>query len=239
MEPTAQPNSLRVILVTGARKGLGAHLVSHYLAQGFAVVGCSRKPAPHAHDSYQHFCLDVSDEPAVKRMFAWIDEAHGRLDVLINNAGVGSMNHLLLTPTKKAREIFETNFIGTFLMCREAARLMRRNNFGRIVNLASVAAPLKLEGEAVYAASKAAVVSFTEIAARELAAFGITVNAVGPTPVATDLIKNVPREKIDELVRRQAVKRLGEPRDVANVIDFLIRPESDFVTGQTIFLGGV
>jgi 3-oxoacyl-[acyl-carrier protein] reductase len=67
----------------------------------------------------------------------------------------------------------------------------------------------------------------------------VTVNAVGPTPVATDLIRSVPREKIDALVARQAVKRLGEPRDVANVIDFLIRPESDFVTGQTIFLGGV
>lgn len=239
MEPTRAPNSPRVLLVTGARKGLGAHLVTHYLAQGFAVVGCSRKPAEHEHDNYRHFCLDVSDEPAVKQMFAEISDAYGRLDVLINNAGVASMNHLLLTPAAKAREIFETNFIGTFLMCREAARLMRRNNFGRIVNLASVAAPLKLEGEAVYAASKAAVISFTEVAARELASFGVTVNAVGPTPVATDLIRNVPREKIDALVARQAIKRLGEPKDVANVIDFLIRPESDFVTGQTIFLGGV
>jgi 3-oxoacyl-[acyl-carrier protein] reductase len=149
------------------------------------------------------------------------------------------MNHLLLTTAEKAREVVETNFIGTFLMCREAARLMRKNKFGRIVNFATVAVPLKLDGEAIYAASKAAVINFTQIAAREFAPFGVTVNAVAPTPIRTDLIKSVPQERIDALVERQAVKRLGEFRDVSNVIDFFIRPESDFITGQVIFLGGV
>lgn len=172
-------------------------------------------------------------------MFAEITRTYGRLDVLINNAGVASMNHILLTPLKVARNIMETNFIGTFLLCREAARLMKRHGFGRIVNLASVAVPLKLEGEAVYAASKAAVISFTQIIAKELATFGITVNAVGPTPIQTDLIKGVPQEKIEMLVRSQAIQRPGELRDVANVIDFFIQPESDFITGQVVFLGGV
>jgi len=91
----------------------------------------------------------------------------------------------------------------------------------------------------VYASSKAAVISFTQIIARELASFGITVNAVGPTPIQTDLIKSVPEEKIDDLIRSQAIKRLGEFSDVSNVIDFFMRPESDFITGQTLFLGGV
>ncbi|HVG30781.1 MAG TPA: SDR family oxidoreductase [Pyrinomonadaceae bacterium] len=228
-----------VLLVTGARKGIGEFLAGHYLERGYRVVGCSRQPAAREGEGYRHFCLDVADETAVRRMFAAVADDYGRLDVLINNAGLASMNHLLLTPAKKVRDIFETNFTGTFLMCREAARLMRKRRFGRVVNMASVAAPLKLEGEAVYAASKAAVVSFTQIAARELADFGITVNAVGPTPVATDLIKGVPREKLDALVARQAIRRLGEFRDVANVIDFFIRPESDFVTGQVVYLGGV
>lgn len=172
-------------------------------------------------------------------MFAEISSTYGRLDVLINNAGIASMNHVLLTPVTKAREIIETNFIGTFLMCREAARLMRKNGFGRIVNFATVAAPLKLEGEAVYAASKAAVINFTQIIAGELADFGITANVVAPTPIRTDLIKSVPQERIDALIERQAVKRLGEFRDVSNVIDFFIQPESDFITGQVLFLGGV
>ena len=227
------------LLVTGARKGIGEYLAGHYLERGYRVIGCSRKPTDRAREGYRHFCLDVADEAAVQQMFADIADDYGRLDVLINNAGIASMNHLLLTPGETARKIFETNFLGTFLACREAARLMKKNRFGRIVNFGSVATPMKLEGEAVYAASKAAVITFTEIAARELAGFGITVNAVAPTPVQTDLIKSVPRAKIDALVARQAIKRLGEFRDVANVIDFFIKPESDFVTGQVIYLGGV
>jgi 3-oxoacyl-[acyl-carrier protein] reductase len=137
------------------------------------------------------------------------------------------------------RNIFETNFIGTFLCSREAAKLMKRQGAGRIVNFTTVATPLKLEGEAIYASSKAAIISFTQIIARELAAFGITVNAIGPTPVQTDLIKSVPAEKIDQLLARQAIKRFGEFSDIANVIDFFIRPQSDFITGQVLFLGGV
>lgn len=234
----APPNP-RVFLITGSRKGIGAYLVNHYLAQGHQVVGCSRKEPEHKSPNYRHFCLDVSDEDAVKQMFTEISDSYGRLDVLINNAGIASMNHLLLSSAQTAREIIDTNFIGTFLMCREAARIMRRGQFGRIINFASVATPLKLEGEAIYAASKAAVLSFTQIAAREFADFGITVNAVAPTPIETDLIRSVPREKLDQLVSRQAVKRLGEMRDVANVTDFFIRPESDFITGQVLFLDGV
>jgi 3-oxoacyl-[acyl-carrier protein] reductase len=110
---------------------------------------------------------------------------------------------------------------------------------GRIVNFATVATALDLEGEAIYAASKAAIESLTRVLARELSGFGITVNAVGPTPVATDLIRSVSKEKIDALLARQAIRRLGEMRDIANVIDFFIREESDFVTGQVVYLGGV
>lgn len=227
------------MLITGARKGIGRHLAEHYLSQGFAVVGCSRKASPLDHERYTHFQLDVADEDAVKQMFSDISTKNGRLDVLINNAGVASMNHVLLTSAAKAREILETNFIGTFLMCREAARLMKRNQFGRIVNMASVATPLKLEGEAVYAASKAAVISFTQVAAKELASLGITVNAIGPTPIDTDLIRSVPQEKLDQLISLQAIKRRGTFDDVTNLVDFLIRRESDFITGQVIFLGGV
>jgi 3-oxoacyl-[acyl-carrier protein] reductase len=235
-----QENDKRVMLVTGTSRGIGKHLVEHYLARDFEVIGCSRSPTAHeAAEHYRHFQLDVSDEAAVKQMFAEINRSFRRLDVLINNAGIASMNHILLTPVHTARNILETNFIGTFLFCREAARLMKRNRFGRIVNFATVATPLRLEGEAVYAASKAAVISFTEIIARELAPFGITANTVGPTPIRTDLIRAVPPEKIEQLVERQAIKRLGEMRDVANVIDFFIRPESDFITGQAVFLGGV
>jgi 3-oxoacyl-[acyl-carrier protein] reductase len=225
--------------VTGSSKGIGRYLVEYYLAKDYLVVGCSRSNSSFQHENYRHFPVDVSDEISVKEMFAEIHRDYGRLDVLLNNAGIASMNHILLTPVETARRILETNFIGTFLFCREAAKLMRKRKFGRIVNLASVAVPLKLEGEAVYAASKAAILSFTQIAAKELAPFGITVNAIGPTPIHTDLIKAVPEEKIEKLISLQTIPRAGTLADVSNVIDFFIQPESNFITGQVIFLGGV
>ena len=229
----------KVVLITGTRKGIGHALAEHYAGSGCHVIGCSRSPLEGKLPNYRHYCLDVGDEPAAKRMFSEIRKQEGRLDVLINNAGVASMNHSLLTPIAAVYEIMETNFIGTFLFCREAARLMQLHRYGRIVNFVTVAVPLKLEGEAVYAASKAAVISLTQILAREFAEFGITVNAIGPGPIKTDLIGSVPSEKLDALIQRQAIKRYGEPRDVIQVLDFFLQPASDFVTGQVIFLGGV
>lgn len=228
-----------VVLITGTRRGIGRYLAEHFLARGALVEGCSRQPSDMAADGYHHTCLDVADEAGVRDWLRDIGRRHGRLDVAINNAGVAAMNHALLTPASSVERIMGVNLLGSFLVARESARLMQRRRFGRIVNLGSVAVPLQLEGEAIYAASKAAIVSLTQILARELAPLGITVNAVGPTPIATDLIRGVPPEKIQAIVDRLAVKRLGTPADVANVIDFFVSPASDFVTGQVIYLGGV
>jgi 3-oxoacyl-[acyl-carrier protein] reductase len=228
----------KVMVVTGSRKGIGRYLVEYYCDHGFQVMGCSRESSDFNHTNYTHFCVDVADEVGVKKMFQEISKSVGGVDVLINNAGIASMNHILLTPMATISKVMDTNVIGTFLFCREAAKLMQKQG-GRIVNFATVATPLNLEGESIYAASKAAVESLTRILARELAPFRITVNAVGPTPVKTDLIRSVPKSKMDALLSRQAIRRFGEFRDISNVIDFMIKPESDFVTGQVIFLGGV
>jgi 3-oxoacyl-[acyl-carrier protein] reductase len=214
-------------------------LAEHYVARGFQVIGCSREPSDFIATGYRHFCLDVADEQKVMELFAEVKRSYGRLDVLVNNAGIASMNHVVLTPVQTVKRIFDTNVTGTFLFCREAAKLMVRTHAGRIINFSTVATPLQLEGEAIYAASKAAVNSLTQILARELAPWNITVNAVGPTPVQTDLIGAVPAEKIDALLKRQAIPRFGEFRDIVNVVDFFVRAESEFVTGQVLYLGGV
>ena len=116
---------------------------------------------------------------------------------------------------------------------------MQAKQKGCIVNFTTVAVPLKLEGEAIYAASKAAVENLTEVLAKEFGAFGIRVNAVGPTPVETDLIRSVPKEKIDQLLAQQSIKRLGTLEDVTKVVDFYIDETNDFITGQVLYLGGV
>lgn len=275
----------RVFVITGTRKGIGKALSEHYLSRGNVVCGCSRGEGSINHANYRHFELDVADEKAVVVMIRVIKAEFSRVDVLLNNAGIASMNHLLTTPFRSVESIFGTNFFGSFLFMREVAKLMansRKNAENsrsqsflntenavnlhaqntknaenshsqstqntlnaqnkmpfRIVNFATVATPLRLEGEAIYAASKAAIVSLTQIAAKELAAFGISVNALGPTPVPTDLIKNVPAHKMQALLNQQAIKRYGEFADVLNCIDFFIDEKSDFITGQVLYLGGV
>jgi 3-oxoacyl-[acyl-carrier protein] reductase len=228
-----------VVLITGTRKGIGRFLAEHFVRKGCVVEGCSREAADWNLENYTHHVADVTDESQIKGMLSSIWMRHGRLDIAINNAGIASLNHTLLTPAETVDRIMATNYRGTFLICRESAKLMKRRRFGRIINLGTVAVPMRLQGEALYAASKSAVITLTQIMAFELAEFGITCNAVGPTPIETDLIRNVPKEKIDLIINRLAIKRLGRFEDVANVIDFFVKPESDYVTGQVVYLGGV
>jgi len=229
----------QVIIVTGSRKGIGKSIAEHFLRESYQVIGCSRGISSISHEQYQHFQLDVADELAVKKMFSETRQTFGQLDGLINNAGAASMNHSLLTPLTTVKHIVNTNLIGTFLCCREAAKVMKMNSYGRIVNFSTFAVPFRLEGEAIYAAAKAGIITLTEILAREYADMGITVNAVAPPAVQTDLIRNVPKPTLDALLERQAIHRYGTATDVCNVLDFFLRSENSMVTGQTIYLGGL
>ncbi len=229
----------RVILITGTRKGIGKELSEYYLKSGDIVIGCSRGESAIEHKNYRQFELDVSDEKAVIKMVRATKKEFGRIDVLLNNAGIASMNHFLTTSFQTAQNIFATNFFGTFLFSREVSKVMMKQKFGKIVNYTTVASALRLDGEAIYAASKSAIENFTQTIAKEVAPYGITVNAIGPTPVETDLIKAVPKNKIQELLDKQAIKRFGTFEDIKNLIDFFIDEKSDFITGQVVYLGGV
>jgi 3-oxoacyl-[acyl-carrier protein] reductase len=228
----------RRVLITGATRGIGRFLAEHYLAQGDTVIGCGRSAAAIEHPQYSHHAVDVTSEAAVTAMFGAVRSAHDGLDVLINNAGAASMNAFSLTPPATARRIVDINVIAPMLLTHGATRLMRRSAAGRIVNLTTIAVPLRLEGEAVYAASKAAIESFTRVVAKELGPMGITCNAVGPSVIKTRLTEGVPADKLARLIASQAIRRQAEPADVANVIDFFLRPESGMITGQIVYLGG-
>ena len=231
-------NEGQVILITGTRKGIGRFLAEYFVGKGFRVEGCSREPINFTFPNYFHHVVDITKEDQVKNMFNSIKKRQGRLDITINNAGIASMNLVLLMPWSTASKMVETNLLGTFVICRESAKMMQKQKYGRIINFSTIAVPMNLEGEAIYAATKNAIVTFTKILARELADYGITCNVVGPAPIETDLIRGVPPEKINSLINRLAIKRMGRFEDVANVIDFFIKPESSSITGQVIYLGG-
>ncbi len=228
------------ILITGNRKGIGLHLTKYYLEKGYNVFGCSRIESNLEHPNYRHELCDVSDEKRVKKVVSMAAKHMRTIDILLNNAGIASLNHSLLSPGSVVENVFKTNYFGSFFFSRECAKKMiQKKNKGRIVNFSTVAVPLDLDGEMIYASSKAAVEKMTRIMAKELAQYEITVNALAPTPIDTDLTKVVPKNKMEELIDKQLIKRLGEFTDVENVIDFFINDKSDFITGQIIYLGGL
>ena len=237
----------RVFIISGSSRGIGKALSEHYLKCGDIVVGCARSTSDIAHKNYRHFILDINDEKAVVAMVKAAKKEFGKIDICLNNAGMASMNHILTTSYESAKRLVDVNFLGAFLLSREAAKAMISNKIsnknsaksGVIINFSSVAVPLCLEGEAIYAASKAACESLTKTMAKELASYSIRVNAIALAPVQTDLIKAVPKDKIKALLEQQAIKRFGEFDDIINVIDFFISQKSDFITGQIITLGGV
>ncbi len=229
----------RRVLVSGASRGIGRALVEHFIDGGDRVLGCARGKSDFEHENYTHVSADITDGAAVKSVFRELRSSLGGLDVLINNAGVARMSPMILTPAETAAGIFDVNFMGAFRLSSEAVRLLRRSDAGRIVNLTTVAVPLRLEGESVYAASKAAVEAFTRISAKELGPMGITCNAIGPSPIRTALIKGVSEEKLQALIDEQAIREWAEPEDVINTIEFFLSPASRMITGQVIYLGGI
>ena len=233
------------IVITGTYKGIGKKLAEHFLAKGDFVCGCSRHESTINHTNYRHFIIDVTDETAVNQFARDVKKEVGAtngsvaIDALINNAGIASMNHFLMTPMETSKNVMNVNYFGPVATIRAFLNLLKKSEHGRIVNFSTVAVALALEGELAYGSSKAAVESLTRVLAKEISVFGITVNALGPTPIHTDLIAKVPEEKLNKILAAQAIHRFGEVEDIINVIEFYLKPESDFITGQVIYLGGV
>lgn len=228
-----------VALVTGARKGIGRHLAEQLLGNGYRVLGCGRGTEGWEAEDFEYHVVDVAEEAQVLPLMRRITRDYGRLDALINCAALASMNHTILTPVTSVEKMLRANVTGTFLMSRESAKVMRKRKFGRIVNVSSAVVPLRLSGEAAYLASKSAVQTMSQVMARELSEFGITVNVVAPGPTDTDMIRGVPKAKIDELTQQFFNKRLTTLDDISNVVRFFLSAESGGVTGQVIYLNGV
>ncbi len=224
-----------VALITGTSRGIGRALAAHFAGLGYAVHGCSRAAGgPEGLDHYTHHVADVGDEAAVR---ALVRAVGPRLDVLVNNAGIG-LSALALSSSAAAIEAtWRTNFLGTVLCAREAAKPMMRRRYGRIVSLSSMAVPLRMEGSSVYGASKAAVEHFTRVLARELAPTGITANVVAPSFVETDMVAGFSPEVREACLAALTIRRPATVAEVCHAVEFFTRPEAAVITGQTLVLG--
>lgn len=234
------PDQKPTILITGTSRGIGKFLAEHYLTSGFFVMGCSRNLPEIEHPDYHHFSIDVSNEQEILEVFKYIRKEVKRLDVLINNAAINpAILSAALLPYNTVQNVFKVNVFAPMLFCREAVKIMSRSKFGRIINLGSMASKHEVPGEALYTSTKASIIAYTRVLAKEVNRSGITANVVAPSAIRTELSEKINQEALQEVLSRNAINNYGEFTDVSNTIDFLIKKESSAITGQIIFLGGV
>lgn len=202
------------------------------------VYGCSRSSAQWSHLQYHHIVCDVCDEPSVSNMIRDIYRQHGKLDIAVNCAAIAAMNHSLLTPATTLRNLLETNVTGTFIVCREAAKIMKRAGQGQIINFSSIAVPMNLEGQSAYVASKSAVEGLTRVLAQELSSFGISVNAIGPGPTDTRLTRQVPTDIMNKTLKRTGRTTLDNVEDTLPALDRILAADPTILNGEVIYVYG-
>ena len=230
---------MRRVVITGGSRGIGAATVRRFTAAGDQVYFLYEKSTELARQLEQEtgavgIACDISQEDAVNRAFQQI----GPVDVLVNNAGITRDGLLLRMSEADFDAVLNANLKGAFLCCKEAARRMVRQRWGRIVNLSSVVALRGNAGQTNYAASKAGLIGLTKSLARELASRNVTVNAVAPGFIETDMTAALPEAVRAEMAKGIPAGRAGKPEDVANAVAFFAAEQSSYLTGQVLCADG-
>jgi len=237
----------RVSLVTGASRGIGRAIAAAFAAEGAHVVLAARDAAKLAQavaeiqakgGKAEALALDVSDRASVESGFAQVVAAHGRIDHLVNNAGVTRDNLLLRLKAEEWRQVLDTNLTGAFLCTQAVLKPMLKQKSGRIVTITSVVGLGGNAGQANYAASKAGVIGFTKSVAREVASRGITANAIAPGFIETDMTKAMSEKAREAVFAAIPLGRVGRPEDVAGAALFLVSDAAAYVTGQVLAVDG-
>ncbi len=233
----------RTALITGGTRGIGAEISRGMKADGYDVIASFHRNVERAQSFREETGIDimqfdVADYEACDRAVHEIEEAHGPVDILINNAGITHDVFLHRMPQEAWHEVIETNLTSCFNMCRAVITKMRDRGFGRIVNVSSVNGQTGQIGQTNYAAAKAGILGFTKALALENAPKGITVNAICPGYVDTEMVRAVP-ERVQEAIKSKIpVGRFGDPREICHVVRFLVADDACFVTGSTVSVNG-
>ena len=238
----------RVIVVTGASRGIGRaiavelagpdiHIVVNYNSSPEAAKQTAGLVESRGGTSAaMHF--NVADPGAVKAAFKQILDAHGRVDVLVNNAGIAKDNLLALMRPIEWDDVMDTNLKGAFLCSQAVIKPMMRQRYGRIVNVTSVVGVTGNAGQCNYSAAKAGIIGFTRSLAREIISRNITVNAVAPGFIETDMTLAIPKKSREALLAQIPAARYGSPEDVAAAVAFLASDAAGYITGQVIHING-
>lgn len=238
----------RAAIVTGGGKGIGSAIALRLAEDGNNVVinyAGSREAAEKtaqqcraAGAEAEVFRADVANEEECLQLADFCLDTFGRIDILVNNAGITRDNLMMRMDPKDFRHVVDVNLTGSFYMMKAVSRPMMKAHYGRIVSISSVSALTGNPGQVNYSASKAGIIGMTRSLARELASRKITVNAVAPGAVDTDMTRELPEKVRTAMLDAIPMKRMGSPEDIANAVSFLAKEESSYITGQVLNVSG-
>ena len=230
----------KVVLITGATGGIGGAIAQQMKNAGATVVvtGRDEKKLAGFDDSFIKIVADLSVDGAADKLISDTIERAGRIDVLINNAGITADTLMMRMTDEQFDNVLNTNLRATFKLCRACLIPMMKQRYGRIINMASIVGVVGGAGQANYAASKGAIISMTKSIAAEVASRGITANAIAPGFIKTPMTDVLPEELKKKYLEQIPAGRFGEPIDIANACVFLASDEASYINGQTIHING-
>ena len=234
----------KIALVTGASRGIGKAVAEQLVADGAKVIGTatSEKGAAaiseYLGENGAGLVLNVSNDESIEQVLSQIKQDHGDIDILVNNAGITRDNLLMRMKEQEWEDIVTTNLTSIFKMSKAVLRAMMKKRHGRIVNIGSVVGSTGNAGQANYAAAKAGVIGFSKSMAQEVASRGITINVVSPGFIDTDMTKVLTDDQKQAIFTNIPANRLGDPKEVASTVGFLVSDGAAYITGETIHVNG-